>query len=322
MARNFLDRSVQQRHKQRNILQSLLLLGGMGFLVSLCSWIIAGQQGVLLTLLIGGISVVLGPQIPPRLLLRMYGARPISPFQLPRVFQQLQVLSHRAELPAVPDLYYVPSAMLNAFAVGSQEQAVIAVTDGLLRRLNLRELTGVLAHEVSHIRNNDVWVMGLADTISRLTQIMSFVGAILLIINLPYLLMSGGRVSWLLIWLLMLAPTVGSLLQLALSRTREFDADLDAASLTEDPVGLASALEKIERFQGRLWERIFLPGRRVPDPSLLRSHPDTQERIHRLLSLRGAVPETIVVEPSQIALPLGFPSVSLQPRWHVSGLWY
>lgn len=88
----------------------------------------------------------------------------------------------------------------------------------------------------------------------------------------------------------------GSLLQFALSRTREFDADLDAAGLTEDPIGLASALEKIERSQGRLWETIFLPGRRVPDPSLLRTHPDTQERMRRLLSLRGKVPETTYVE--------------------------
>jgi heat shock protein HtpX len=317
-----LDPHAQQQRKTRNILQSVLLLGGMGLLVAFCSWIIAGQQGVILTLLIGGVSVAFGPQLPPQLLLRMYGARPLTPFQLPRVFQQLRRLSQRAELPAVPDLYYVPSSMLNAFAVGRPDQAAIAITDGLLRRLNLRELSGVLAHEVSHIRNNDIWVMGLADTVSRLTQMMSFVGTILLIVNLPYLLMSGEGVSWLLVWLLMLAPTIGSLLQFALSRTREFDADLDAAGLTEDPIGLASALEKIERAQGRLWETIFLPGRRVPDPSLLRTHPDTQERIRRLLSLRGQVPETTYGEPDRIVLPAGYRPITLQPRWRVSGLWY
>ena len=88
---------------------------------------------------------------------------------------------------------------------------------------------------------------------------------------------------WLLVLTLALAPTFVSLLQLALSRAREFDADIDAAGLTGDPVGLASALDKLQRRQGSLWETILMPGGRIPDPSLLRTHPKTEERIVRLL---------------------------------------
>ena len=94
---------------------------------------------------------------------------------------------------------------------------------------------------------------------------------------------------WLAVLVLLAAPTVGGLLQMALSRTREFDADLGAAMLTGDPDGLASALQKLERVQGRRWENMFLPGGRTPDPSVLRTHPLTADRIARLKALKKAV---------------------------------
>ena len=87
---------------------------------------------------------------------------------------------------------------------------------------------------------------------------------------------------------LIAAPTVGGLLQMALSRTREFDADLGAAMLTGDPDGLASALRKLERAHGKLWEGLMLPGGRIPDPSVLRTHPHTEERVARLMALKAA----------------------------------
>jgi len=119
-----------------------------------------------------------------------------------------------AGLPQVPALYYVPSRMLNAFAVGQSEEVAIALTDGLLRHLTLRELAGVLAYEVSHVRNQDLWIMGLADAIGRLTSLISFFGMILLVIDLPYLLVGEvDHLPWVLIALLVFAPTIGSLLQ-------------------------------------------------------------------------------------------------------------
>jgi heat shock protein HtpX len=227
----------------------------------------------------------------------------------------------------VPRLYYVPSAMLNAFAVGSPRDAAIALTDGILRHLDLRELTGVLAHEISHVRNRDLWLMNLADLTGRLTRMMSLLGFGLLIIGLPMWLGGAGHLPWLLLPLLMFAPQLTVLLQLALSRSREFDADLDAAGLTGDPAGLASALVKLERHQRGLWERILLPGHRLPEPSLLRSHPPTEERIARLAALSGAAAEpgpavaglrAIAREP--IVPP--WQPVRRTARGHLLGFWY
>ena len=111
------------------------------------------------------------------------------------------------------------------------------------------------------------------------------------------------------------------LLQLALSRTREFDADMAAAELTGDPQGLASALDKMERYQGGFVEQIFFPGRRVPEPSLLRTHPETEERIRRLLALPPRPPE-VRAPPEGYRIVRAHPLIQATPRWRVHGLWY
>jgi heat shock protein HtpX len=252
----------------------------------------------------------------------MYGAREIPRDMLPDLHAVLTIISRRANLPAVPRLVYIPSAMLNAFAVGRRDDAAIALTDGILRTLTMRELAGVLAHEVSHVRNNDLWVMSLADVMSRVTRMMAFLGLLLLLLTLPMWLMHGGGVPWLLVLTLAIAPSFVALLQLALSRAREFDADLDAAGLTGDPVGLAAALGKLERRRGGLWESILMPRGRNPEPSILRTHPKTGERIERLLSL---IPEPSVVPfrgPEGLVMPSVFPTVTTRPKRRMTGLWY
>ncbi len=313
---------ARRRHKLRNILQSALLLVGMLGLLSLCVWIVFGPEGTLWAL--GGwlLALLLSPRISPRLLLRLYRAQRLHPRQFPAGFGILEELSRRAGLDFVPALYYVPSATLNAFTMGRGDDVVIAVTDGMLRTLGRREFAGVIAHELSHVRNNDLWVMSLADSISRLTNLMTLAGAILLIVNLPFLLTGQAQVSWLLVALLLLAPTIGNLLQMGLSRAREYDADLDAAALTGDPAGLASALMKLEHHHSRLWEQLLLPGRRIPDPSLLRSHPPTEERIERLMSLYP--PARLAAPPGadDIAPPADLPWRRRQPRWRITGLWH
>ena len=114
----------------------------------------------------------------------------------------------------------------------------------------------MLAHEISHVAHEDIKVMALADMVSRFTSLMSTVGIISLFLNIgSYASGAGGSVPWLAVAVLLASPTVGGLLQMALSRTREFDADLGAAMLTGDPDGLASALAKLERMQGRRWEK-------------------------------------------------------------------
>jgi heat shock protein HtpX len=269
----------------------------------------------------------ISPQVSPKLLLRLYRAQPLSYAQAPTLVSLVTELSQRANLSCVPTLYYIPSRVVNAFSLGTCNTAAIGITDGLVRGLSLRELSGVLAHEVSHIRNNDVWVMGLADLISRTTRILSWIGQIVLIIFLPFFILARADVPWLLVLLLILAPTITALLQLALSRTREYRADLEAARITGDPQGLASALKKLELLGGGLFERIFFPGSRNPDPSILRTHPPTEERIRRLLELQEtafpARPPALAFTDEQPFTPEHMPPIVVRvPTWHVTGLWH
>jgi heat shock protein HtpX len=321
-----IDDEVWLQHAWRNRLQSLVLLAAMALFLALLGQLLWGISGLVILLVAGVMMVWFNPALSPRLVMRMYGARAVGPRQAPVLWQLLAQLTERAGLPHQPDLYYVPSRMLNAFAVGSKRNPAIAITDGLLRQLSTRELIGVLAHEISHIRSNDLWVMGLADMFSRGTSLLSLMGQLLLLLNLPLILLADVSINWFAIILLIFAPTISALAQLALSRTREYDADLGAARLTGDPEGLAHALARIEQIQGGWMERIFLPGRRVPEPSILRTHPHTSERIARLQALKpqtiGSVfPQLRSVDRSDIDALFGT-RVARRPRWHINGLWH
>ncbi len=319
-----MDTLEHRRHKLNNALQSLLIVAGMAGLLALLGWLIAGTEGVIWAVVAAAVAVVLGPRVSPGLVLRLYRARPIAPWQAPQLYAVTEALARRAGIADPPRLFYVPTRLLNAFAVGTREEAAIAVTDGLLRALNTRELAGVLAHEISHIRHNDMWVMGLADVFSRLTLLMSQGGLLLMLLLLPAALVGGVEVSLAAVFLLLAAPTVSTLLQLGLSRTREHDADLGAVELTGDPRGLASALDKLERYQGGWFERIFMPGRRLPEPAWLRTHPPTEERIRRLLSLepRRLPNRRALVLPPQLIDMGAFPGARRPLRWHFwSGTW-
>lgn len=320
-----LDEAARRAHAWHNLLQSGILVVGMGGLLAACTLVLFGPSGPIWVLAGVLVALLVRPSVPTDLLLQMYGAQQIPESRFPEGYRILSELAHRADLPARPSLYYVPSPTINAFAVGKPEQAAVAITDGMLRLLGPRELAGVLAHEISHIRNNDLGIMMLADLISRLTSFMSLIGQILLLLNLP-LVLAGYTVPipWLLVLLLLFAPTLTSLLQLALSRTREYNADLDAVSLTRDPRGLASALTKLERYQGRFWEEIIFPGRRIPEPSILRTHPSTEDRVERLLELERQADEAgpFLDFGDRLGPPHDRPHPPRPPRWHWSGLWY
>ena len=237
-----------------------------------------------------------------------------------------QTLADRAGLPRPPALYYVPSRMLNAFAVGDRNASAIGVTDGLLRTLNGRQLAGVLAHEVSHISSDDLRMMTLADTVGRLTHAIAYAGLAMLVVSGATMMVESSSArpalaSLLLVSLVLLAvPTVVTLLQLALSRAREYDADVAAATLTGDPLGLADALRTLYEHEGRLWERIMVPHRGSPDQLLLRTHPTAQERIRRLREL-APIDSPAVTPPSDDHPPRGFGPVSGPVRLRVPGIW-
>jgi heat shock protein HtpX len=314
------------RHEAaQNRLQSVVLVVGLGLLTALCAWLLWDWTGVAAALAAIGVIYAFAPRLPPELIMRMYRARELHPRQGGQIAHIVTVLARRAGLSSTPTIYVIPSMTLNAFATGSPQKAAIGITEGLLRRLSLGEVAGVLAHELSHVRNNDLAVMGLADVMTRFMQMLSYLALFLGLINLPALLLGDSDISLTALLLLYLAPTAGSLLQLSLSRAREYNADAEAATLTGDPAGLASALHKLERYQGSFWEDLMLPvpSRRIPHPSLLRSHPPTAERIRRLLALETSElpPPIEVVEEPMISM-VGFGPGSMQARYRFPGVWF
>ncbi|PWC33564.1 zinc metalloprotease HtpX [Azospirillum sp. TSO35-2] len=317
-----LDDRQRRRHKLRNAAQSALLVGSLGLLAAVIGWLLAGWLGVIWAAFLIGATVAFSPTVSPRTVLGLYGARRVGPHDLPELQEIARLLAQRAGLPSAPELHYLATPVLNAFTVGSARSSAVVLTDGLLRAMTLRELTGILAHEVSHVRNHDLWTMGLADIISRVTSTMATTGVVLLFLSLPQMLEQHGGAPWPLIALLWAAPTINTLIQLRLSRTREFDADLDAAALTGDPAGLASALAKLEHYEPGFWERVFWPGRRNPHPSVLRTHPETEERIERLLSLQPLTSGDPGFGTEAGGFPIQWTAPTHRPRWRPSGFWH
>ncbi|MGY1593184.1 zinc metalloprotease HtpX [Geodermatophilus sp. SYSU D00708] len=314
-----LDPGTLRRQRLRNVTQAVLLLVGLIGTAGVLAWVLFGPTGLLWALVIGVLVGALRPRAPTRTLLSMYGALPVGPSTAPRLLRIVQELSERAGLASTPALYYVPSTIPNAFAVGRGDDAAIAVSDGLLRILTTREVAAVLAHEVSHVRSGDTTIMSLSDTVGRFVQGLSYVGVLSIFITLPMTL--GGDPELLLLSLILIAlPTVVTLLQLALSRTREYDADLEASTLIGDPEALASALEALERSAGRIWERLMVRRGRVPDPLLLRTHPPTAERARRLRELVPHRPQRVLGDDRPAAPPVDVPSVVGPPRLRFPGV--
>lgn len=321
-----LEQKQLNPHRLTNFFQSLILLGSMLFLLVLISYLLMGLEGLKWMATLGTVLLFISIKFAPAITLYLYRARPISHDEIPGLQKLVSEMAERAKLGVVPQLYYVPSRTMNAFAVGNHDKFCIGLTDGLLRTLSGRELIAVLAHEINHIGNNDIQVMGIADIFSRMTSLLSTFGQLLLLINLPMLfLMGSAMVPWAAIVIMLFAPIINSLLQLALSRTREFEADLNAVYLTGDPDGLASALFKMEYYGAGLLEWLFLAGHGTPEPSLLRTHPTTEERIKHLKSYVKIINNSINDSSDAaklLTIPLHIQRVQRRPRWRIGGLWY
>lgn len=304
------------------LFQTLVILAGMAGLFGLLGWILFGTAGMLWSLAITLVLFVTTPRVSPWMVLRMYRARRLSQQEAPGLIELAGRISQRAGLPSAPQVYYVPSRVMNAFSVGSPAASAVALSDGLIRYLSWREMAGVLAHEITHIRNNDLRLHALADLMTRITSLFSFLGQILIVFYLPMALFSKTDIPLVPILVLIFAPAVSVLLQLALSRTREYDADLGAAALTGDPMGLASALKKMDHAEQSIWNLVFLPGRRNPQPSMLRTHPHTRQRLERLAALAHDKDEAAVEIDGQDMLPPHIPRVERSPTWNWFRPWY
>ncbi len=264
--------------------QSGILLVSLAALLGLLGWMVVGLQMALI--LIGAVIVLywFGPMMSPMVLVKINSGRRLLPAETPRLHEMLGSISLKAGLARPPALFHLPTEAMLAFTTGSRDNAVVAISDGMMRRLSGQELTAVLAHEVSHIRHDDIRIMALASLAGRFTHMLSVFGQFMLLLSLPMVFMGQLMISWPAIFLLIFSPTLSSLLQLALSRAREYNADMGAAALMGNPRPLASALAKIGRVQhSQLGNLLWPTVARMPQTSWLRTHPPTKERIRRLL---------------------------------------
>jgi heat shock protein HtpX len=276
------DSERRRRHTRQH---SSLLLIAMAALLSYCGWIVAEWNGILWSLLGGAMMLVLARRVPPGLVLRAIGARPVARWQAPVLYETLDALCRRAGLDRVPHLCWVGERFPVAFTIGGGEATTIALSEGLVRGMTAREIQGILAHEIVHVRNGDLTLMQLAMVVGQLTRTVSQIAFLLVFFSLFLRAVSAPSFPIVPLLVLAFAPLAVGLLQLALSRTREGEADLEAAELTGDPHGPASALVKMRRQEQMLLRGRFPTAAPLRVPSLFRDHPATEERIQALLAM-------------------------------------
>jgi heat shock protein HtpX len=263
-----------RREKAKNFWRTVFLFSGMMALLLAVGYLLMGLEGLFWIGALGALGLYLSAYIPVQVIMRMYRARPLAPAEAPQLARVVEALARRANLSLTPRLYYISNRALNAFAAGSPRQPAIALTHGMLSQLSLRELSAVIAHEISHIGNNDMRLQRLLMVMGRMTRLLSMMGIFIILLNVTHL----ESMPWAAVLLLLAAPWLSMLLKSAISRTREFDADLEAARLTGDPNALADALAKLSYLNGGSFvERMI--------PKSLSTHPRTRERIHRLREL-------------------------------------
>jgi heat shock protein HtpX len=281
-----------------NNIKTAVLLGGLGGLVVLAGSLIGGPSGTIIGLGLGLVMVGSSYWFSDKLAVRSAGAVPVQPGQIPWLEQALVTMSARGEIP-VPRLYISPNMQPNAFATGrNPKNAVVCVTEGLLQALTPEEVAGVVAHELGHVKHRDILISSvaaaIATAISALANMAMFAG-----------MFGGGddedRPNPLALMLLMIVgPMAAGVLQMALSRSREYEADRAGAELLGNPEPLARALEKIEAYAHRVpmnispsqssaWIVNPLTGRQVSMKALFTTHPPTADRVARLRAMRPAL---------------------------------
>lgn len=282
-----MNRDLVLKDKLNNMMQTVMVLLIMAGVTSLLAYMTMGFTGLVIVVFAGVIPLVADTRLSLRRAMNARQVTPLSPAAFPKLNSIVATLVQNAGLSSSPRLYFEPSRMMNAYAMGDRQHSIIVLTEALLRNLNLRELTTILGHEVAHIRNNDLQVMALADGVQRMTRYISIIGQLMLLSALPFILSGNIRISPVPLLFLLIAPTLCHLLLLALSRTREFQADLVSVELTGDPNGLACALKKLEDYHRTLWQRLL----RAPwsqQSTWLQTHPPTYQRIQRILSIAGS----------------------------------
>ncbi|HEY0856467.1 MAG TPA: zinc metalloprotease HtpX [Albitalea sp.] len=277
-----------------NLLKTAVLMAAITALFMAIGAMLGGRAGMMLALAIAVAMNLFSYWFSDKLVLRMYNAQEVDESSAPQFYRMVRDLAQRAGLP-MPRVYLINENAPNAFATGrNPDNAAVAATTGILRVLSERELRGVMAHELAHVKHRDILISTISATMA---------GAIGMLAN--FAMFFGGRdgegrpanpIVGLLV--MILAPIAASLIQMAISRAREFEADRGGAEISGDPQALASALQKIQRYaQGVPMEA----AERHPETAqmmimnplsggglrgLFSTHPSTEERVARLLAMR------------------------------------
>ena len=282
-----------------NTLKVGVLLVALTALFIFVGDLLGGRGGAMIAFALALVMNFVSYWFSDRIVLGMYGARALSPADAPELYRMVERLSERAGIP-MPRLYVVPGEQPNAFATGRDPaHAAVAVTAGLLRLLDTEEVMGVLAHEIAHIKHRDTLTMTVVATIA---------GAVMLLADMARwaMIFGGGRSDdreggnpLVYLFILIVAPIAAMLIQLAISRAREYEADATGAKLAGSPDGLISALRKLEQASRMIpmqaspsTAHLFivnpLRGMGGALMSLFMTHPPIEERVRRLQQMRGS----------------------------------
>ena len=276
-----------------NWLKTTLLMAAIVALFGVVGLALGGPVGMALALVLGGAMNLWAYWFSDRMVLRMYNAREVDETSAPDFYRMVAELAKRAGLP-MPRVYLIDEDQPNAFATGrNPDNAAVAATTGILRVLNARELRGVMAHELAHVKHRDILISTISATVAGAVSSLAQFGMIF-----------GGRDEegrpsnpLVAILVTLLAPVAAMLIQFAISRAREFEADRGGAEISGDPQALASALEKIHRYASGVpmetaeanpataQMMIMNPLSGGGLAGLFSTHPDTGERISRLQAL-------------------------------------
>lgn len=276
----------------RNSIRTVFLMTLAAVLFMLVGQVLGGSTGLIIAFFIAMIMNFVSYWKSDKIVLRMYKAQEVDRNSHPKLYGMIEDLARKAELP-MPKVYIIPQEQPNAFATGrNPENSAVAVTQGILKALDGRQLRGVLAHELAHIKNRDILIQ---------TMVVTVVSALSMLAQFAYFIPIGGsdnRGSNPLVALIVLitAPIAAMMLQAAISRTREYEADRVGAEISGEPQLLATALQTIERAAHQIPMRVsetamrstshmfpvnpFSGGRLM---SLFSTHPETEDRVDRLM---------------------------------------
>jgi heat shock protein HtpX len=276
-----------------NTFKTAFLLTALTLLLMMIGRAFGGQNGMIIALAIAVVMNFVSYFFSDKIALAMYRAQPVTREELPRAYEIVERLTQKIGIP-MPKMYVIPTESPNAFATGRNPQhASVAVTHGILGLLNDEEMEGVLAHELGHVRNRDILISSVAATIAGAITMLASMGRWAMIFGMGggdrEERGGGGGIAALI--MLILAPIAATLIQLAVSRSREYQADASGAHFTGNPYALASALQKLDAYSRRVPMQatpstahlfIIQPLLGISFGNLFSTHPPIAKRIERL----------------------------------------